>query len=254
MPSIASSPSRSPAIQTSWTLRRWAINSSRTAWRPSICSPPRFLTGFLAGFASPPAVAPVGCSDRPGATGAATLVRPWSGAPAGFVDRASTDRRLGRPDFADDVRAIHAVAAASAFSASAIWACRDLPGSWRVPVDHGDGPARDTFDAADGAEAFRPASLDRHRGADRVAEAPLHLVAAGCQLRSLAHHRHVDVADRPIPRHGRARSRGAAARSSRHPPIRDRCRGTACRDRRAPPHRAGLPPRHGRRHRRRCAR
>ena len=181
------------------------------------------LAGFLTGFAVAAAVAPVGCRTGP--------VRPaprlWYGRgperPPGFVDPTWRDRprRRRRPGASD------AVAAASAFSPSAIWACRGQRGSWRVPVDHGDGPARDALDAADRAEPLRPPALDRHRRADGVAEAALHLVAAGRQLRSLAHHRARRRCRSPSPRHGRARPRGAAARSSRHPPTRGRCRGSA---------------------------
>ena len=73
--------------QISWTLRRPAMSSSRTAWRPSTCSPPRPLSPRL-GYGSPGDRDARRCARRP--CERSTPMRDW-------VDLVGTRRRARRP-------------------------------------------------------------------------------------------------------------------------------------------------------------
>src|SRR5688572_22408636 len=198
MSSTASVPCRSALIHTSCTRRRWASSNSRTAWRPSTCSPPRPLS-TLRGGASP--------ARRTGP------VRP---APrlAGFVDpRRPAAARPPRPCPGARRAAVtgsHSTAASERAPASE-WpatACvagerHDLSSALTVFRDHGHRPGGDALLTSDRAEPLCAPAGNADRCAHGTGEVAFHLVLPGGQLRSLAHDLDVDVADRPprFPHH-----------------------------------------------------
>ena len=229
--------------QISWTLRRPAISSSRTAWRPSTCSPPRPLAPRWRGCGSPSradrrrcgrrrgcaapgrlasasrrgvrpggryaSLAGVACRARrrrrlPAARGAAW--RPAAGPPAAATRSHPTARRLpSQPGPAG-----RAPATAGAVGGAA--GSRLRPGH-RVTATAKQAHA---LAAAERAEPLGPAPLHGDRRTDGCGQqALLHLVSHGRQLRLLADHRAVDVADRPARRRPPRGDAGAAARSSR---------------------------------------
>ena len=224
--SSRSSPPRSRAP------RRPAISSSRTAWRPSTCSPPR-------PFGLAPRLARR--RDPAGATCASRDLSPdWRDGPPAAAPAPS--RR--RPDGS-------AGAAARATPArrdpAAPWTpCRPRPPAFgaaprrcaprlprlRLPVapahaarlrrtDHGDGPAGDALAAAERPEALGPPALHRHRRPRGGAQAPSHLGLAAAPASGPRTPREQSTLPTVPP--SRAHQRGslrAAARSSRRPATR----------------------------------
>ena len=185
MSATPASPSSSALIQTSCTLRRSAISSSRTAWRPSTWRPPsplarrRRRTAAAAGSATT-AAAP--------ATATARRLAARSPGVASTPACRPTCRRLGRRDGLPGVRAATARRERPAHDST-----ESVRPPLGRPMDQRRGETDDALGAADRAELFGTVALDRDRRADRRGQVALHLVTVRRDLGSFAHDRAVDV-------------------------------------------------------------
>ena len=167
----------SVATQISCTLRLPAISSSRTAWRPSTCSPPSVLLRLArsarrVGVTRPvrPAPRDANCRDAVRA-GAPRPLPTWRcaarGAGAGAARPSPTARGAAPFGAAAATAPLRPLPARrrTLRSPPAPLAGSCLPSVTAPCDDHGDRPAGDALAAAERAEALGPAALDGHRRA-----------------------------------------------------------------------------------------